>query len=92
MKGKNQVHNPFSVTSYLGSDYFCDREDETKKLRDALSNGRNITLISPRKIGKQDLSTTFFIPFQQMKPHVFMWIFIKHDLCPTLLKRLQKRF
>lgn len=67
MKGKNQVHNPFSVTSYLGSDYFCDREDETKKLQDALSNCRNITLISPRKIGKTGLVHHFFhcIPTQE---------------------------
>ena len=67
MKSKNQVQNPFSVTSYLGSDYFCDREDETKILRDALSNGRNITLISPRKIGKTGLIHHFFhsIPTQE---------------------------
>ena len=33
MASKSQEINPFSVISYLGSDYFCDRENETKQLK-----------------------------------------------------------
>ena len=44
--------NPFLITGYQGPDYFCDREKETASLMSALKNGRNITLISPRRMGK----------------------------------------
>ena len=67
MKKKNQIGNPFSVTSYLGKEYFCDRENETQALHNALSNNRNITLISPRKIGKTGIIRHLFdsIPPQE---------------------------
>ncbi len=55
MAKKQVITNPFSVVSYLGKEYFCDRESESAKLIGALQNGRNITLISPRKIGKTGL-------------------------------------
>ncbi|MBQ9340149.1 MAG: ATP-binding protein [Paludibacteraceae bacterium] len=55
MKRERQVFNPFSVVSYMGPEYFCDRQKETKELTDALHNGRNVTLISPRRIGKTGL-------------------------------------
>lgn len=47
--------NPFLISGYLGPDYFCDRESETKEVIDALHNGRNLTLISPRRMGKTGL-------------------------------------
>lgn len=47
--------NPFFTVGYGGPDYFCDREEETAKLINALVNGRNIALISPRRIGKTGL-------------------------------------
>ena len=46
---KNIPTNPFLITGYQGPDYFCDREKETASLMSALKNGRNITLISPRR-------------------------------------------
>lgn len=57
---KGAVLNPFSITSYLGPDYFCDRETEVTNLRDAIYNGRNVTLISPRRIGKTGLIRHLF--------------------------------
>ena len=45
--------NPFLITGYQGPDYFCDREKETASLMSALKNGRNITLISPRRMGER---------------------------------------
>ena len=47
--------NPFLITGYQGPDYFCDREKETASLMSALKNGKNITLISPRRMGKTGL-------------------------------------
>ena len=50
-----ELVNPFVYKGYEGTAYFCDREKETEKLISALKNGRNITLLSPRKIGKTGL-------------------------------------
>lgn len=50
-----ELENPFVYKGYDGSAYFCDREKETENLIYALKNGRNITLLSPRKIGKTGL-------------------------------------
>lgn len=47
--------NPFIYKGYEGPDYFCDREKETEQMVGALRNGRNLTMISPRKIGKTGL-------------------------------------
>ena len=54
-KTKKQLDNPFVFQGYEGPEYFCDRVEETKSMVSALKNGRNITLISPRKIGKTGL-------------------------------------
>lgn len=50
-----ELENPFVYKGYDGPAYFCDREKETENLIFALKNGRNITLLSPRKIGKTGL-------------------------------------
>ena len=55
MRKKDIPINPFILTGYVSPDYFCDREQETQKLISALQNGRNITLISPRRMGKTGL-------------------------------------
>lgn len=47
--------NPFCTLGYAGPEYFCDRVSETGKLMEALVNGRNVTLISPRRLGKTGL-------------------------------------
>lgn len=52
---KSTPLNPFLVTGYFSPDYFCDREQETTKLISALQNGRNVTLMSPRRLGKTSL-------------------------------------
>lgn len=62
MAGKKQkrLDNPFVFQGYEGPEYFCDRVEETENLISALKNGRNITLISPRKIGKTGLINHVF--------------------------------
>ena len=55
IKKNKKRQNPFVYEGYEGPDYFCDRTVETEKLIANLTNGRNTTLISPRKIGKTGL-------------------------------------
>ena len=50
-----RLTNPFVTTGYAGEDYFCDRKKETADLINLLTNGNNLTLISPRRLGKTDL-------------------------------------
>lgn len=50
-----QLNNPFVIYGYKGSEYFCDRVEETKTVAGALQNERNIVLVSPRRIGKTGL-------------------------------------
>lgn len=48
-------HNPFVLSGYKSPEYFCDRALETKRLISSIDNQRNVTLISPRRIGKTGL-------------------------------------
>lgn len=54
------IKNPFSIAAYLGSEYFCDRVEETNFLLKSMKNASNVTLISPRKMGKTGLIRHFF--------------------------------
>ena len=54
------ISNPFVVGKYLSDKYFCDRENDTEFLRKQIVNGRNVALISPRRIGKSGLIQHFF--------------------------------
>lgn len=58
--GEMIVQNPFVVGKYLSDRYFCDRLEETEFLRKQIRNGRNVALISPRRIGKSGLIQHFF--------------------------------
>lgn len=59
--GNKKLVNPFIYQGYESPEYFCDREAETATLLSHLKNGRNVTLISPRRIGKTGLiKNTFF--------------------------------
>ena len=54
------INNPFVVGKYLSDKYFCDRSEETDFLRKQILNGRDVALISPRRIGKSGLIQHFF--------------------------------
>ena len=60
-----ELENPFVVYGYVSPTYFCDREQETFDLITALSNGRNVTLMSPRRMGKTGLICNAFHHLQQ---------------------------
>lgn len=49
------VTNPFVTKGYAGAEYFCDREKETADIVKYLTNGNNMSLISPRRLGKTEL-------------------------------------
>ena len=66
------INNPFIVGKYLSDEYFCDRKTETDFLRKQIENGRNVALISPRRIGKSGLIRHFFNQADILeKYHVF---------------------
>lgn len=52
--------NPFVIYGYDGPDLFCDRKAETEKLIAAIENGRNVTLLAERRIGKTGLIKHLF--------------------------------
>ncbi len=54
------MKNPFVTSGYAGSEYFCDRVQETADLRSLLSNEHNVALISPRRLGKTELISHVF--------------------------------
>ena len=61
-------------------EYFCDRKDETADLLETLNNGRNITLTSPRRMGKTGLiKHCFHLLKKQDQSIVVIYI----DLFPT---------
>ena len=67
-----KVNNPFIVGKYLSDKYFCDRKEETKFLRKQIENGRDVALISPRRLGKSGLIQHFFAQNDiKEKYHVF---------------------
>lgn len=49
------VTNPFITNGYLSPYYFCDRQEETDQLKRLVTNGNNVALISPRRLGKTGL-------------------------------------
>ncbi len=55
-----KLENPFPEYGYFGPEYFCDREQETEELINALVNGSNVTLMAPRRIGKTGLISHAF--------------------------------
>lgn len=75
-----KIENPFLVSGYESPEYFCDRKQETADLMETLSNGRNVMLTSPRRMGKTGLiKHTFHLLKQQNRDITTIYI----DLFPT---------
>jgi AAA+ ATPase superfamily predicted ATPase len=47
--------NPFIVTGKIEPEYFCDRKTESTRLIKSVTNGNNVVVISPRRMGKTGL-------------------------------------
>lgn len=67
---KQSMNNPFLITGYVSPDYFCNRVEEVESMTDALKNGRDITLISPRRYGKTGLIKHFFYLINKNEPEI----------------------
>ena len=63
-------NNPFLVTGYHSPEYFCDRRQETETMIQALYNGRNVTLIAPRRMGKTGLVKNVFYKLRDQEPDI----------------------
>ena len=63
-------NNPFLIAGYHSPAFFCDRTQESQTILDALHNERNVTLISPRRMGKTGLICHSFYLLKQQQPDV----------------------
>ena len=92
--------NPFTIREYQGRSFFCDREQETKSIFNAINNGRDITLVSLRKMGKTGLIMHSFEELKKKKTFETIYLDIYHtenlkgmiNQLATSLFRLKKPF
>ncbi len=77
---KTEIENPFLDQGYAGPKYFCDRETETANIISALENGRNLTLMSPRRMGKTGLIKNAFHKLREQNPDT---VTLYMDIFPT---------
>ncbi len=64
--------NPFIVGKYYSEEYFCDRSVETTFLLKQIENGRDVAIISPRRMGKSGLIHHFFSQ-PSVKEHYYVF-------------------
>ena len=67
------MKNPFLTYGYNGPKYFCDREEETKRLTTVLVNGNHVALMSPRRMGKTGLIRHCFAQ-QELQNDYYLFI------------------
>ncbi len=67
--------NPFILGHRISRPYFCDRISDQEKLTSAVLNGRNIVLISPRRMGKTSLIHISFHESEEIKQE-YLTVFI----------------
>ena len=80
---KDKIINPFFTGRYAGTHYFCDREKDTETLVKHIVNGRNVALISPRRLGKSGLiHHTFAQPaIKDAYTTIYVDIYATKNLC-----------
>ena len=99
----NKEINPFIVTGKIAPEYFCDRVEESKRLIKSLTNGNNMVIISPRRMGKTGLIQfcydkpewketyyTFFIDILHTSSLRELIFLLGKEIYETLLPRSQK--
>ncbi len=59
-ENETDMKNPFVTNGYAGTEFFCDRVEETDDLRTLLTNEHNVALVSPRRLGKTELINHVF--------------------------------
>jgi AAA+ ATPase superfamily predicted ATPase len=78
---KASIQNPFVISGYVSPGFFCDRKDESARIMKAIHAGRNLTLISLRRMGKTGLLKHVK---HQLESKSKSWSVIYADLLPTL--------
>jgi AAA+ ATPase superfamily predicted ATPase len=73
------VLNPFITSGYIGADYFCDRQEETRLLLSHIKNNNNVTLFALRRLGKTGLIQHVFSQLATSKQTACIYI----DIFPT---------
>lgn len=71
----DKPRNPFILGHRISRPYFCDRNLEQEKLTSAVLNGRNVVLISPRRMGKTSLIHISFHESEEIRQE-YLTIFI----------------
>lgn len=95
--------NPFIVTGKIAPEYFCDRIIESSRLLKSITNGNNLVIISPRRMGKTGLIQfcydkpeicneyyTFFIDILHTSSLREFTYVLGREIYETLLPRSQK--
>lgn len=77
---KIEIDNPFLDQGYISPEYFCDRQTETDEIISAMKNGRNLTLMSPRRMGKTGLIKNTFHKLSERNPDT---VTLYMDIFPT---------
>ncbi len=90
------LNNPFVVSKYIPKEYFCDREEETAFLIKQIENGRNVVLVSPRRLGKTGLIHHLFSQQQIMDSYHTFFVDIYsasslQEMCYILSKAVYTR-
>lgn len=95
--------NPFIISGRMTPDYFCDRVEESARLIKSVTNGNNLVVISPRRMGKTGLIRfcyekpaikshyhTFFIDILHTSSLRELTFLLGRAIYETLLSRGQK--
>lgn len=64
------ITNPFIISGKVIREYFCDREKESEELIRRITNGQNLVLMSPRRMGKTEL-IKFCYEDERIKNHYY---------------------
>lgn len=75
----SNIKNPFVISRSIPNEYFCDRKEETAFLTKQVENGRNVVLVSPRRLGKSELIHHFFSQKQITESYYTFYV----DLYPA---------
>lgn len=80
---RDEIFNPFFIGRYVDKHYFCDREKDTETLVRHILNGRNVALISPRRLGKSGLIHHTFAQdvIKDRYTTIYVDIYATKDLC-----------
>lgn len=66
-----KVENPFITSGKIKPAYFCDRKAESAELVKSVTNGNNLMLISPRRMGKTGLIQYCYDQYLSKDYHTF---------------------